>query len=44
MMFICMAVLPLLPWRQAAIRVFIAAGFGVYMFHTTLQECKPMVF
>jgi predicted MFS family arabinose efflux permease len=35
--FICMAVLPLLPWWQAAIPVFIAAGFGFYMFHNTLQ-------
>lgn len=37
LMFICMAVLPLLPWWQAAIPVFIVAGFGFYMFHNTLQ-------
>ena len=37
LMFICMAVLPLLPWWQAAVPVFIVAGFGFYMFHNTLQ-------
>ena len=37
LMFICMTVLPLLPWWQAAIPVFIVAGFGFYMFHNTLQ-------
>ncbi len=37
LIFICMAVLPLLPWWQAAIPVFIVAGFGFYMFHNTLQ-------
>lgn len=37
LMFICMAVLPLLAWWQAAIPVFIVAGFGFYMFHNTLQ-------
>lgn len=37
LMFICMAGLPLLPWWQAAIPVFIVAGFGFYMFHNTLQ-------
>jgi predicted MFS family arabinose efflux permease len=37
LMFICMAALPLLPWWQATIPVFIIAGFGFYMFHNTLQ-------
>ena len=37
LLFICMAMLPLLPWWQAAIPVFIVAGFGFYMFHNTLQ-------
>jgi len=37
LMFVCMAVLPLLPWWQASIPVFIIAGFGFYMFHNTLQ-------
>ena len=37
LMFVCMAILPLLPWWQAAIPVFIVAGFGFYMFHNTLQ-------
>ncbi len=29
--------LPLLPWWQATIPVFIVAGFAFYMFHNTLQ-------
>ena len=37
LMFVCMAILPPLPWWQAAIPVFIVAGFGFYMFHNTLQ-------
>ncbi|MEO8157535.1 MAG: MFS transporter [Betaproteobacteria bacterium] len=37
LMFVCMALLPLLQWWQAAIPVFIVAGFGFYMFHNTLQ-------
>jgi predicted MFS family arabinose efflux permease len=37
LMFISMAVLPLLPCWQAAIPVIIVAGFGFYMFHNTLQ-------
>ena len=37
LIFVCMAALPLLPWWQAAIPVFIIAGFGFYMFHNTLQ-------
>jgi len=37
LMFMCMAILPLLPWWQAASAVFIVAGFGFYMFHNTLQ-------
>ena len=37
LMFLCMAVLPLLPWWQAIIPDFIVAGFGFYMFHNTLQ-------
>jgi predicted MFS family arabinose efflux permease len=37
LMFICLALLPLLAWWQAAIPVFIVAGFGFYMFHNTLQ-------
>ncbi len=37
LMFICMVVLPLLPWWQAAIPVIVVAGFGFYMFHNTLQ-------
>ena len=37
LIFLCMMVLPLLPWWQAAVPVFIVAGFGFYMFHNTLQ-------
>ncbi len=37
LMFICLVLLPLLPSWQAAIPVFVAAGFGFYMFHNTLQ-------
>ncbi|HVY05173.1 MAG TPA: MFS transporter [Burkholderiales bacterium] len=37
LMFASMVVLPLLPWWQATIPVFIVAGFGFYMFHNTLQ-------
>ena len=37
LMFFCMALLPLLTRWQAAIPVFIVAGFGFYMFHNTLQ-------
>jgi predicted MFS family arabinose efflux permease len=37
LLFICMALLPLLPWWQATIPIFIFAGFGFYMFHNTLQ-------
>jgi predicted MFS family arabinose efflux permease len=37
LMFICMAALPLLPWWQAVVPVFVVAGFGFYMFHNTLQ-------
>ena len=37
LMFICMAALPLLPWWQAVIPVFVVTGFGFYMFHNTLQ-------
>ncbi|HEX7953045.1 MAG TPA: MFS transporter [Burkholderiales bacterium] len=37
LLFLCMALLPLLQWWQAAIPVFIVAGFGFYMFHNTLQ-------
>lgn len=37
LLFICMAVLPLLPWWQATIPIFVLAGFGFYMFHNTLQ-------
>jgi predicted MFS family arabinose efflux permease len=33
----CYLVLPLLPWWQLTIPVFIVAGFGFYMFHNTLQ-------
>lgn len=33
----CFLALPLLPWWQAAIPVFIVAGFAFYMFHNTLQ-------
>jgi predicted MFS family arabinose efflux permease len=33
----CFALLPLLPSWQATIPVFVAAGFGFYMFHNTLQ-------
>ena len=32
-----LVILPLLPLWQATIPVFIAAGFGFYMFHNTLQ-------
>jgi predicted MFS family arabinose efflux permease len=37
LIFASMAVLPLLRWWQAAVPVFIVAGFGFYMFHNTLQ-------
>lgn len=33
----CFLALPLLPWWQATIPVFIVAGFAFYMFHNTLQ-------
>lgn len=36
-LLVCFAVLPLLPLWQATVPVFIAAGFGFYMFHNTLQ-------
>jgi predicted MFS family arabinose efflux permease len=37
LMLVCMGVMPLLPWWQATIPIFIVAGFGFYMFHNTLQ-------
>jgi len=37
LMFGCMVLLPLLPWWEATIPVFVVAGFGFYMFHNTLQ-------
>ena len=37
LIFACMALLPLLPWWQAAIPLIVVAGFGFYMFHNTLQ-------
>jgi predicted MFS family arabinose efflux permease len=33
----CFVALPLLPVWQATLPVFVAAGFGFYMFHNTLQ-------
>lgn len=33
----CFAVLPLLPYWQLTVAVFVVAGFGFYMFHNTLQ-------
>ncbi|HKQ23037.1 MAG TPA: MFS transporter [Burkholderiales bacterium] len=36
-LFLCFLALPLLPVWQAAAPVFIASGFGFYMFHNTLQ-------
>ncbi|HEX4986224.1 MAG TPA: MFS transporter [Burkholderiales bacterium] len=37
LMFLCMGLLPLSPWWQATIPVFVVSGFGFYMFHNTLQ-------
>ncbi len=37
LMLACMGAMPLLPWWQATIPIFIVAGFGFYMFHNTLQ-------
>jgi predicted MFS family arabinose efflux permease len=37
LIFGCMSVLPLLPWWQATVPVFVITGFGFYMFHNTLQ-------
>ncbi|MEO8137545.1 MAG: MFS transporter [Betaproteobacteria bacterium] len=37
LILVCMIVMPLLPWWQATIPIFIVAGFGFYMFHNTLQ-------
>jgi predicted MFS family arabinose efflux permease len=37
LIFVCMVLLPLLPWWPALVPVFILAGFGFYMFHNTLQ-------
>lgn len=36
-LFVCFLALPLLPAWQATIPIFIASGFGFYMFHNTLQ-------
>ena len=36
-LFVCFLTLPLLPAWQATVPIFIAAGFGFYMFHNTLQ-------
>jgi len=36
-LFVCFLALPLLPAWQATVPIFIASGFGFYMFHNTLQ-------
>ncbi len=36
-LLLCFLILPLLPAWQATLPVFMAAGFGFYMFHNTLQ-------
>jgi predicted MFS family arabinose efflux permease len=36
-LFVCFLALPLLPAWQATVPLFIASGFGFYMFHNTLQ-------
>ena len=36
-LFVCFLTLPLLPAWQATVPIFIASGFGFYMFHNTLQ-------
>ena len=36
-LFVCFLALPLIPSWQATISIFIASGFGFYMFHNTLQ-------
>jgi predicted MFS family arabinose efflux permease len=36
-LFVCFLLLPLLPAWQATVPIFIASGFGFYMFHNTLQ-------
>jgi len=36
-LFACFLALPLLPAWQATVPIFIACGFGFYMFHNTLQ-------
>ncbi|MGH8730458.1 MAG: MFS transporter [Burkholderiales bacterium] len=36
-LFVCFLALPLLPVWPATVPIFIASGFGFYMFHNTLQ-------
>ena len=36
-LFVCFLALPLLPSWHATVPIFIASGFGFYMFHNTLQ-------
>jgi predicted MFS family arabinose efflux permease len=36
-LFVCFLTLPLVPAWQATVPLFIASGFGFYMFHNTLQ-------
>ena len=36
-LFVCFLALPLFPLWQATVPLFIASGFGFYMFHNTLQ-------
>jgi YNFM family putative membrane transporter len=37
LLLLCFLTLPVLPVWQATVPVFVAAGFGFYMFHNTLQ-------
>jgi predicted MFS family arabinose efflux permease len=37
LLLVCFLLLPVLPWWQATIPIFVVAGFAFYMFHNTLQ-------
>lgn len=37
LLLVCFLALPLLPWWQGTVPLFIVAGFAFYMFHNTLQ-------
>lgn len=37
LLLVCFLALPLMPWWQGTVPLFIVAGFAFYMFHNTLQ-------